>query len=53
MKVKDLMTIMAYLSGTTDKPLTVQVKNADGTLQNCDIKDPKKEHQQWCSFSMS
>ena len=39
MKVKDLMTITAYLSGTTDKPLKVQVTNADGTKQNCDIKD--------------
>jgi len=33
------MTITAYLSGTTDKPLKVQVTNADGTKQNCDIKD--------------
>ena len=33
------MIITSYLSGTTDKPLRVQVTNADGTKQACDIKD--------------
>ena len=38
MKQRDLMSIMAYLEGTTDKKVLVKVRKESGEFMLCDIE---------------